>query len=209
MTRPAFKRDTPKKEFYFNIKTYCIGSCLLFMKSAFTFILIIMSLTSSAQNSIYQFTVEDLDGNKVSLEQYKGKVLLIVNTASECGFTPQYKELEELYQLYKDSGLVILAFPSNDFGGQEPLDGKEIENFCSTKFHTTFPVFAKIKVKGTFAHPLYEFLSNKKKNGKVGIAPKWNFQKYLVDKNGKVQDYYLSITSPTSSKIKSAIAKLL
>ncbi|MFY8021748.1 MAG: glutathione peroxidase [Bacteroidia bacterium] len=168
-----------------------------------------MGSISSAQNTIYQFQVEDLDGNQVSLEQYKGKVVLIVNTASECGFTPQYKELEELYQEFKDSGLVILAFPSNDFGGQEPLNGKEIGNFCSTQFHTTFPVFAKIKVKGTFAHPLFEFLSNKKKNGKVGLAPKWNFQKYLIDKNGRVQDYYLSITSPTSSKIKSAISQLL
>lgn len=168
-----------------------------------------MSLSVMAQNSIHQFSVLDLDGKKVSLEQYKGKVLLIVNTASECGFTPQYKELEELYLQYKDSGFVILAFPSNDFGGQEPLEGKAIENFCSSKFHTTFPVFAKIKVKGAFADPLYEFLSNKKKNGKVGIAPKWNFQKYLVDKNGQVQDYYLSITSPTSNKIKSAIQKLL
>jgi glutathione peroxidase len=140
---------------------------------------------------------------------YKGKVLLIVNTASECGFTPQYEDLEAVYQLYKNKGFEVLAFPSNDFGGQEPLNGNEIQQFCSVKFHTTFPIFDKIHVKGKNANPLYSFLSNKSQNGNVNIAPKWNFQKYLIDKNGHVIDYYLSTTSPTSAKVKKAIEALL
>lgn len=165
--------------------------------------------TLITNKSIHNFKVEDLSGKEVSLDIYKGKVLLIVNTASECGFTPQYQELEELYQLYKNKGFAVLAFPSNDFGGQEPLNGKEIQNFCTVKYHTTFPVFNKIHVKGKEAAPLYNFLSNKSENGNVDISPKWNFQKYLIDKNGQVIDYYLSTTSPTSGKVKKAIEELL
>jgi glutathione peroxidase len=172
------------------------------------FISIIMT-TLVGSKSVYDFTVNDLNGKEVNLNAYKGKVLLIVNTASECGFTPQYQELEELYQLYKKKGFEVIAFPSNDFGGQEPLNGSEIQQFCTVKFNTTFPIFDKIKVKGNDAHPLYKFLSNKSENGSVDIAPKWNFQKYLIDKNGHVIDYYLSTTSPTSSKVKKAIEELL
>lgn len=165
--------------------------------------------TLLAGKSVHQYHVKDLTGKEVKLSSYSGKVLLIVNTASECGFTPQYEELETLYQLYKEKGFVVLAFPSNDFGGQEPLNGKEIQEFCSLKFHTTFPIFDKIHVKGEKADPLFKFLSNKSENGSVDIAPKWNFQKYLIDKEGKVIDYYLSTTSPTSSKVKKAIENLL
>lgn len=168
-----------------------------------------ITLVQTEKANVYQFKVKDLSGQEVSLQDYQGKVLLIVNTASECGFTPQYRELEELYKEYKDKGFEVLAFPSNDFGGQEPLQGEAIGTFCETKYKTTFPVFDKVKVKGEFAHPLFKFLSDKKQNGKVGTAPKWNFQKYLVDRNGKVVDYYLSITSPTSSKVKKAVEKLL
>jgi glutathione peroxidase len=163
----------------------------------------------SGEKSVHQFKVHDLTGKEVDLKSFKGHVLLIVNTASECGFTPQYEELENLYQTYKTKGFVVLAFPSNDFGGQEPLDGKEIQQFCSLKFHTTFPIFNKIHVKGEKADPLFKFLSNKSENGQVDISPKWNFQKYLIDKDGKVIDYYLSTTSPTSSKVKKAIENLL
>jgi glutathione peroxidase len=161
--------------------------------------------TLVGSKGVHQYTVKDLTGKEIPLSLYSGKVLLIVNTASECGFTPQYEELEALYQLYKNKGFEVLAFPSNDFGGQEPLNGKEIQQFCSLKFHTTFPIFDKIHVKGDKADPLYKFLSNKSQNGNVDIAPKWNFQKYLIDKNGKVIDYYLSTTSPTSEKVKKAI----
>ena len=165
--------------------------------------------TLVGSKSVHNFKVHDLSGKEVQLNMYKGKVLLIVNTASECGFTPQYEELEAIYQLYKNKGFEVLAFPSNDFGGQEPLNGNEIQQFCSVKFHTTFPIFDKIHVKGKNADPLYTFLSNKSQNGNVNIAPKWNFQKYLIDKNGHVIDYYLSTTSPTSAKVKKAIEALL
>jgi len=173
------------------------------------FIISLFMTTLVVNKSVHDFTVHDLSGKEVQLNTYKGKVLLIVNTASECGFTPQYQELEELYQQYKNNGFEVLAFPSNDFGGQEPLNGAEIEQFCTTKFHTTFPIFDKIHVKGSNADPLYNFLSNKSQNGNVDISPKWNFQKYLIDKEGRVIDYYLSTTSPTSEKVKKAIEALL
>ena len=174
-------------------------------------LILILTILFSPMNpsSIYQFTVNDLSGKPVSLKHYENKVLLIVNTASECGFTPQYEELEILYNLYKSKGFEVLAFPSNDFGGQEPLDGMEIQQFCSVKFHTTFPIFDKVHVKGKDADPLFVYLSNKSENGAVNIAPKWNFQKYLIDKHGKVVDYYLSTTSPTSTKVKKEIERLL
>ncbi len=159
--------------------------------------------------NIYQFTVKDLNGEEVSLEQYKGKVLLIVNTASGCGFTPQLKEMEALYSEYKDQGVEVLAFPSNNFGGQEPLEGFEIQNFCELNFKTTFPIFEKTDVKGGNQSDLFQFLSNKSENGSVNSTPKWNFHKYLVNKDGKVVDYYYSITKPNSSKVKKAIDKLL
>ena len=161
------------------------------------------------ENTIYQFSANTLQNKPVSLSEYKDKVILIVNTASECGFTPQYKGLEELYQEYKDKGLVVLGFPSNDFGGQEPLEGKEIESFCSINYGVSFPIFEKTKVKGKEASDLFKFLSDKKQNGNVNISPKWNFQKYLINKNGEVVDYFLSTTTPNSGKIKRAIEKLL
>lgn len=161
------------------------------------------------ENTIYQFSANTLQNKPVSLSEYKDKVILIVNTASECGFTKQYGGLEQLYQDYKEKGLVVLGFPSNDFGGQEPLEGKEIESFCSINYGVTFPIFEKSKVKGNEASDLFKFLSDKKQNGKVNISPKWNFQKYLINKNGEVVDYFLSTTTPSSGKIKRAIEKLL
>ena len=167
-----------------------------------------MTSTLLAQN-IYSFKVKNIDEENVSLSNYMGNVILIVNTASECGFTPQYKELEKLYQLYKDKDFVILAFPSNDFGGQEPLTGKEIKEFCDIKFHITFPVFDKVHVKGKSADELYRFLSSKKLNGHLNSTPKWNFHKYLINKNGEVVDYFYSFTKPSSKKIKQGIEKLI
>jgi len=159
--------------------------------------------------NIYQFSAKDVNGKTVSLENYKGKVLLIVNTASECGFTPQLKGMESLYKEYKDKGVEVLGFPSNDFGGQEPLDGMEIQNFCELNFKTTFPLFEKSHVKGSKQSELFQFLSSKKENGAVNSIPKWNFHKYLIDKEGRVVDYFYSITKPNSAKIKKAIDKLL
>lgn len=160
-------------------------------------------------NSIHQFTVKDASGKEVSLSDYKGKALLIVNTASKCGFTPQLDDMEKLYEEFKEEGFEVLAFPSNDFAGQEPLEGEAIQQFCVTKYNAQYPIFEKTVVKGKDASPLYKFLADKKLNGKVSSKPKWNFHKYLIDKEGKVVDYYYSITKPTSSKIKRSIKKIL
>jgi glutathione peroxidase len=178
---------------------YLLSSLLLMTQCA----------TSQSKRTVYDFQVKTLEGKDVSLKDYRGKVLLIVNTASECGFTPQYRDLELLYREYKHQGFEVLAFPSNDFGGQEPLEGMEIDAFCSKNYETSFPIFDKVTVKGKQAHPLFEYLSNKSENGSVNIAPKWNFQKYLISKDGKVVDFYLPTTSPTASRLKKAIEKEL
>lgn len=159
--------------------------------------------------TVYQFTVQDLYGKEVSMADYKGKVLLIVNTASKCGLTPQLKGLEALYEKYKDRGFVVLGFPSNDFAGQEPLEGEAIADFCTKNYGVTFPVFDKVKVKGQDACPLYKFLADIERNGKVDTKPGWNFHKYLIDREGRVQDYFASPTSPDSEKIHNAIEALL
>ena len=153
------------------------------------------------KNSIHQFKVKDASGKEISLADYKGKALLIVNTASQCGFTPQLDDMEKLYEEFKEDGFEVLAFPSNDFAGQEPLEGEAIQQFCVMKYNAQYPIFEKTVVKGKDASPLFKFLSDKKLNGKVSSKPKWNFHKYLVDKEGRVVDYYYSITKPMSSKI--------
>ena len=134
---------------------------------------------------IYDFTVKDIQGNDLSLEKFKGKVMLIVNTASNCGFTKQYDGLEKLYEKYKDQGFIVLGFPCNQFGKQEPGDEKEIANFCTDTFNVTFPMMSKIEVNGENAHPLYKFLK-KEKGGILGDEIKWNFTKFLVDKEGNL-----------------------
>jgi glutathione peroxidase len=159
--------------------------------------------------SIYRFSATKLNGEEVNLSNYKNKVLLIVNTASQCGFTPQLKDLETLRNEFAGQDVEILAFPSNDFGKQEPLEACSIGKFCSINFGTHFPVFDKTKVKGPDAHPLFKFLSSKKDNGTVGVAPIWNFHKYLVDRNGHVVDFFYPFTKPTSGRIKRRINQLL
>jgi glutathione peroxidase len=159
-------------------------------------------------NSIYQFDVQQLDGEEISLSQYKDKVLLIVNTASQCGFTPQLKDLAALKDEFKDKNFEILAFPSNDFGGQEPLEGKELIDFCQ-KAGANYPVFEKIRVRGPYAHALYKFFADKKQNGKLKSIPRWNFHKFLISKNGVVTDFFYPFTKPTSSKIRKKIGRLL
>lgn len=138
---------------------------------------------------LYDFVVESIDGNKVSLSEYKGKVLLIVNTATKCGYTPQYEGLEKIYQKYKDRGFEVLDFPCNQFLGQAPGSNEEIQNFCSVNYHITFPQFAKIKVNGKDAHPLYEYLKEQKPS-----RIKWNFTKFLVDREGNVVERFDSKT---------------
>jgi len=159
-------------------------------------------------NSIYQFNVQTLDGEEISLSEYKDKVLLIVNTASECGFTPQIKELADLKDQFYGKDFEILAFPSNDFGGQEPLEGGDIASFCEIQ-KINYPVFEKIRVRGPYAHPLFSFFSDKKKNGKLSSVPRWNFHKFLVNRSGVITDFFYPFTKPTSSKIRKRIMRLL
>jgi len=161
----------------------------------------------SSQN-IYQFDVQKLNGEEVNLSAYKDKVLLIVNTASQCGFTPQLKDLADLKNEFIDQDFEILAFPSNDFGGQEPLDGSAIGAFCEN-YGSNYPVFEKIRVRGSYAHPLYKFFADKKENGKLNSVPRWNFHKFLINKDGLVTDFYYPFTKPTSSKIRKKIGRLL
>lgn len=137
-----------------------------------------------AARTIYDFEVLDIDGSPVSLAQFANTTLLIVNVASKCGFTPQYKELEEIYRQYKDQGLQILAFPCNQFGAQEPGDENEIKNFCSLNYDVSFPLFKKVNVNGDDAHPLFQFLKDSLPGFLGSKAIKWNFTKFLVDKNG-------------------------
>ena len=156
---------------------------------------------------LYDFNVVTITKAEQSMSIYKGKVLLIVNVASECGFTPQYEGLEKLYQTYQKQGFEILAFPCNQFGGQEPGTPKQIQNFCKVNFDVTFPLFAKIAVNGKDTHPLYAYLK-KKAPGILGTESiKWNFTKFLVDKKGNVIRRYGSSTKP--EEIESAIEKLL
>ncbi len=157
--------------------------------------------------SIYDFEVKTMDGELRSLSDYQGKVLLIVNTASKCGFTPQFKELQELYQTYKEKGFSVLGFPSNQFMNQDPGTNEEIKTFCEINFGVTFPMFAKVDVNGKEADPLYQFLT-KEAPGALGVkAIKWNFTKFLIDQNGKVHERYAPSTKP--SEIIKDIEKLL
>lgn len=159
--------------------------------------------------TIYQFDGLQFNGEKKSLQEYSGKVVLIVNTASRCVFTRQFKSLEKLYQKYKDQGFEILAFPSNDFHGQEPMTGYQLETFCRVHQQVSFPIFKRIHVKGEFCDPLFRYLSDKSVNGMVGVKPLWNFHKYLINKDGEVVDHFYSITSPQSSKLMTKIEQLI
>jgi glutathione peroxidase len=162
---------------------------------------------STHEASAYDYSFNTLMGKKpLPLSNYKGQVIMVVNTASHCGFTPQYAGLEALYEKYKDRGFVIIGVPSNDFGEQEPGSNEEIAKFCKINFGVSFPMTAKEVVSGEHAHPFY--LWARKELG-FGSGPKWNFHKYLIDRNGKLVDYFYSTTKPDSEKIASAIEKLL
>jgi glutathione peroxidase len=146
--------------------------------------------------TVYEFSARTIDGKSRKLSDYKGKVLLVVNTASQCGFTPQYKGLEALYKKYKDKGFVVLGFPSNQFGAQEPGPDSEIAEFCELNYGVTFPMFSKIDVNGDEAHPLYKYLTSTKKGLLGSEAIKWNFTKFLIGRDGKVIDRYAPTTKP-------------
>lgn len=161
------------------------------------------------EGSVYDFTMRDIDGVDTKLSTYRGKVSMIVNTASKCGFTPQYEGLQTIYDRFKDKGFVILGFPANNFMGQEPGTEAEIKEFCSTKYKVTFPMFAKISVKGEDQHPLYNFLTNPATNPDFSGEIAWNFNKFLVDKNGKVIARFGSREAPDSEAVIAAIEKAL
>jgi glutathione peroxidase len=167
------------------------------------------SPTVGAASSIYDFSLKDIDGKQVSLSQYRGKVVLLVNVASKCGLTPQYEALQGLYQKYQAKGFVILGFPANNFMGQEPGTEQEIKTFCSIKYNVTFPLFSKISVKGENIHPLYQFLTSKETNPEFGGDIKWNFNKFLVDKNGKIVARFEPQVKPDTPEVIQAIEKAL
>ncbi len=163
--------------------------------------LLFASAAGLAQTSgFYDFKVKTLEGADFDFSTLKGKKVMVVNTASKCGFTPQYKDLEELYEKYKDE-LVIIGFPANNFMNQEPGNASEIREFCNQKYGVTFPMMEKISVKGKDMHPLYQWLTEKDKNGVKDSSVKWNFQKYLIDENGKLVDVLYSAEKPGSEKV--------
>ncbi|MEN9521732.1 MAG: hypothetical protein RL065_109 [Bacteroidota bacterium] len=164
---------------------------------------------NSNKKSVYDFTMNDIDGHSVSLNQYKGKVIVFVNVASKCGFTPQYASIEKFYESYKDKGVVVLGFPANNFFAQEPGTDEEIKSFCTSKYNVTFPMFSKISVKGDDMHPLYQFLTKKELNGSTDNSVKWNFHKIIVDKSGKVVTEFASKTKPTDEDFLKTIDALL
>lgn len=159
--------------------------------------------------SVYDFTLKDIDGNDVMLDKYKGSVVMIVNTASRCGYTPQYEGLQKIYEKYKDRGFVVLGFPANNFMGQEPGTEKEIKEFCTLKYKVNFPMFSKISVTGSDQHPLYGFLTNKKTNSEFGGDISWNFNKFLIGRDGKIAGRFGSKDKPEDPAVTGAIERSL
>ena len=164
---------------------------------------------ATVANSVYDFTLKNIDGKEASLAQYRGKVLLLVNVASRCGLTPQYEGLEKLYLKYKDRGLVILGFPANNFGAQEPGTNEEIKTFCSLKYNVSFPMFSKISVKGDDIHPLYKYLTDKETDPAFAGEIKWNFNKFLVGRDGKIIARFEPKVTPESPEVTQGIEKAL
>ena len=154
----------------------------------------------------YDFSFPAIDGSSLNLADYKGQVVMVVNTASACGFTDQYDDMQALYAAYQDKGFVMIAVPSNDFGGQEPLKGDKITEFCEVNFNTTFPITDKANVKGADAHPFYQWAA-----AELGALakPRWNFHKYLIDRDGRLVNWFATPTKPNSAKVKKAVEDLL
>ncbi|MCF6184977.1 MAG: glutathione peroxidase [Bacteroidales bacterium] len=174
------------------------------MKIIFSLLFLFQVMTINAQ-SFYDLEAKTIDGKTFKFEQLKGKKVMIVNTASKCGYTPQYADLEKLYEAYKDSNFVIIGFPANDFLRQEPGTNEEIKSFCTLNYGVTFPMMAKIHVKRKEIHPVYQWLTKKEKNGVLDSKIKWNFQKYIINENGKLLNVFYSKTKPFDE----AILKLL
>ena len=161
---------------------------------------------TNSNMTIYDYEIKSISGDNIKLSKFKGKILLLVNVASNCGFTKQYSDLQNLYDTYKEKGFVVLGIPSNQFGGQEPGNEKEIKDFCETNFNITFPMTSKYDVKGSNAHPIYSWAKETYGNSAI---PKWNFHKILINKDGIVQNTYSSFTNPKSSKILKEIEKII
>jgi len=164
------------------------------------------SLSANYDKLAYDFNFKDLDGSNINLSEYKNKVIVVVNVASQCGFTNQYEDMQKIWDKYQHKGLVMLGIPSNDFGKQEPGSNKDIKNFCEAKFGITFPMTEKVSVKGKNAHPFYIWA--KENHGKSAI-PKWNFHKIIVNRDGKIEETFSSLTNPSSKKFINLIEKLL
>jgi len=164
------------------------------------------NISANYEKLAYDFNFNDLSGNILNLSQYKNKIIIVINVASKCGFTNQYKDMQKLWEKYETKGVIILGVPSNDFGGQEPGNSNEIKNFCESKFGITFPMTEKVVVKGNNAHPFYKWA--KRNYGKSAI-PKWNFHKIVIGKDGKILDTFSSITNPSSKKFTNVIDKAL
>lgn len=178
------------------------------MKSIITLtIMVLLSYASYAQNSFYDFTVKDITGNDFAFSQLKGKKVMIVNTASKCGLTPQYEDLEKLYSEYNHKNFVIIGFPANNFMRQEPGTNEEIAEFCEKNYGVSFPMMSKISVKGDDMHPLYQWLTSKEKNGVLDSDVKWNFQKYLIDEEGNLTEVISPKTKPYDEEILSFVRK--
>ena len=171
--------------------------------------LLVLGLSLHAASSVHEFTLNAIDGKAAPLAQYKGKVMLLINVASRCGFTPQYTGLEALYRKYKDQGLVLVGFPANNFMGQEPGTNEEIAAFCKRTYDVTFPMYSKISVKGDDQAPLYKFLTDKEANPTTGGDIRWNFTKFLVDRNGKVIARFESKVAPDNAEFVAAVEAAL
>ncbi|MFN5458785.1 MAG: glutathione peroxidase [Bacteroidota bacterium] len=177
------------------------------MKKLILPLLITFFLFTNMNNNktFYNLSAKTIDGSNFDFSTLKGKKVLIVNTASECGFTPQYETLEKLYNTYKSKNFVILGFPANNFGGQEPGTNTQIKEFCKKNYGVSFQMMEKISVKGSDMHPVYQWLTKKSENGKMDCTVRWNFEKFIIDENGNLVDNFASMTSPMSDKITSWI----
>jgi glutathione peroxidase len=179
------------------------------MKKLFFTLALLGTTLMAAEKTVYDFTLNSIDGQATPLRSFKGKVVLLVNVASRCGFTPQYSALESVYEKYKDQGFVIVGIPANNFGGQEPGTNQEIKTFCSAKYNVTFPMMAKVSVKGADITPLYQFLTDKNSNPKTGGEIGWNFTKFLIGPDGKVLARFDSKVVPDSPEVTAAVEKAL
>jgi glutathione peroxidase len=179
------------------------------VRTLFLMLLLLPALALAVSKSVYDFTLNSIDGQPSPLSSFKGKVVMLVNVASKCGYTPQYSALESTYEKYKDRGLVIVGIPANNFGAQEPGTNEEIKTFCSRKYNVTFPMMAKVSVKGSDQTPLYQFLTDKTLNPTTGGEIKWNFTKFIFDRDGNAIARFEPEVTPDSPQVTAAIEKAL